>query len=216
MRTWELSKAGQRLTPNAYRSGCYQRALAVLQDETGDSGYRTSAANSLQQAVTRAYAKHCAGCESLQQTEDRDAPQQRPDPDQTNHTQEKLAAKLDKQQQRRKQQQQRHEHSKKLSKQRHEHKVKLRQAEFAAQMKQQRQRQSESMQQLERRKQELEQQLQQHKQDSAAITQAEQDAMRDLLAAPQEKLTKVQEQKAAAEAQLAQVALHRCPLVLLC
>lgn len=212
VRTWEFTKAGPRMSPLAYRSGCYKRAIAVLQEENGDDCSRASVAASLHKAIHQSHAKHVVDPKpsSTGQVESASASQLLPASDNSKQKQEKLHAKAIKEQLRRQRQEERHEHNKRLWQQRYEQKLSTRQQELAVQVKQRREQQMETMQQLERQKQALEQQVQQNKQASAAIIQAAQDGGKDLTAGPQTQLSKIQNTKAAAEEQLATVSCGAC------
>ena len=207
VRTWELTKAGPRMSLVAYRSGCYKRAITVLQDENGDSDSRASAAASLHKAIQNAHVRQVADSRpaSTEQAESGGAAQLLPGSDKATQKQEKLDTTAIRQHLRRQRQEERLEHNKKLWQQRYEQKMRARQHQLAVQVQQRREQQTETMEQLERQKQALEQQVQQNKHASAAIIQAEQVHTKDLTSGLQAQLTEVQQKKAVAEEQLAKV-----------
>ena len=196
VRSWELSKAGTRMDPSAYRTGLCKRAVVLL--GSCDSATRMSAAHSLQQAVANAHASCTA--------DSRPAPTlQQLTTNSETHRRETHNTRLLKQQLRRQRQEQRHEQNKLLWQQRHEEKIKRRHEQLEQQVKQQRQQQVEAVQQLEHQKHGLYLQLQQHKQDAAAILEAIQTESKDMVAAPLESLRSVQQEKRTAEEQLTKV-----------
>lgn len=213
MRSWEVSKAGQRMGLSAYRSGLYKRAVVLLQHENHDSASRASTAHSLQKAISIAHT-NCTADSRVAPTvpQTQSAAQQQVSSDKEKQRREAHNAKLLKQQLRRQRQQQRHEQNKRLWQQRHEEKVKSRQEQLEQQAKQQRQQQVEAMQQLEQQRHGLCRQLEQHKQDAAAIMEAPQNVRKDLVAAPLESLTSVQDKKSSADEQLTKVLFVRMHL----
>ena len=210
MRSWEVSKAGQRMGLSAYRSGLYKRAVVLLQNENHDSASRASAAHSLQKAISIAHM-NCTADSRLAPTVPHtpSEAQQQLSSVKENQRREAHNAKVLKQQLRRRRQQQRHEHNKRVWQERHENKVKSRQEQLEQQAKQQRQQQVDAMQKLEQQRQGLCQQLEQHKQAAAAVMEAPQNDRKDLVAPLLESLRSVQEKKSSAEEQLAKVLFAR-------
>ncbi|KAL3144941.1 hypothetical protein ABBQ32_003447 [Trebouxia sp. C0010 RCD-2024] len=208
VRSWELTKAAPKIGLSAYRSGLYKRAIVVLQDQSYDSAGRASTAHSLQRVLSNAHANYTdCSLAPPEQAETNGAGQEQQSSSERKVQKQNDHAKLLMQHLRRQRQQQRHEQNKRLWQHRHEQKVKLRQEQLELQIKQQRQQQDQALLQLEQQKQSLWQKQQQHKQESAAITEALKSKQKSLVAAPLEKLSRIQEKKAAAEDQLAKASL---------
>ncbi|KAL0054473.1 hypothetical protein WJX82_009341 [Trebouxia sp. C0006] len=53
----EGQKSSHRLTPGAFRSGCYKRAITILQHDSGDYSGRDATAASLYRLLTSANSK---------------------------------------------------------------------------------------------------------------------------------------------------------------
>ncbi|DBB13230.1 TPA: hypothetical protein ACH3X3_004976 [Trebouxia sp. C0006] len=170
----EGQKSSHRLTPGAFRSGCYKRAITILQHDSGDYSGRDATAASLYRLLTSANSK------------------------------DKLQVKIIKEQLRRERQEQRHEQNKQLWQRRHEEKIRLRQQNLAARTRQQEEVRKEQLYKLEQQQQKLVQQLEDHKQNSADQNGADpMSVASDASAAPQRQLLQVQQLRSKAEVQLA-------------
>lgn len=208
-RVFEVHKSSQRLSASAFRSGCYKRAITILQNENGDDVGRDATVASLYRLLTNANRKIAsqttAAPSSAGQPEVMLSQNQNPSTKEQ-QVQDKLQVKLIKEQLRRKRQEQRHEQNKHLWQQRLDEKVRLRQQDLAARVRQQEVARNERLHNLKQQQQKLEQQLEEHKQRSADLTCADPvSVVSDIFAAPQKQLLKVQQFKTQAKIQLALV-----------
>ncbi len=208
LKTFEVQqKTPPKLSPAAFRSGCYKRAITIVQNEHADNAGRDATAASLYRLVVTANRKLATESKDASGQEAGSFSQQHNQPDKENHRQDKLQVQLIKQQ-RRERQEQRHEQIKHIWQRRHEEKVKLRQEELAARTRQQEEERNDRIRKLQDRQQGLQEQLQQHRQKSVELSKPE-ELIRttDKVAAPQKQLLEVQDMKAKAEQQLAMVRL---------
>ncbi len=208
-RVFEVHKSSHRLSASAFRSGCYKRAITILQNESGDDAGRDATATSLYRLLTNANRKmasqRTAAPSSAGQREV-ELPQKQHPSTKEKQQQDKLQVKLIKEQLRRKRQEHRHEQNKQLWQRRHDEKVRLRQQDLAARVRQQEEARNERLYKLKQQQQKLEQQLEEHKQSSADLTCADPvSVVSDISAAPQKQLLEVQQFKTQAEVQLALV-----------
>ncbi|KAL0022031.1 hypothetical protein WJX77_007887 [Trebouxia sp. C0004] len=206
-RVFEVHKSSHRLSSSAFRSGCYKRAITILQNESGDYAGRDATAASLYRLLTNANRKLASQTSAaLSNAGQREiAPSQNQNPSaQEKQKQDKLQVTVIKEQLRRERQEQRHEQNKQLWQRRQEEKVRLRQQELAARVRQQEEARNEQLHKLKQQQQKLEQQLEEHKQSSASLTCADPVAIvSNISAAPQKQLLEVQQFKSKAEVQLA-------------
>jgi len=205
-RVFELHKSSHRLSASAFRSGCYKRAITILQNESGDDAGRDATATSLYRLLMNANRKlksqTTAAPSSAGQREVELPQKQNP----SRQKQDKLQVKLIKEQLRRNRQEQRHEQNKELWQRRHDEKVRLRQQDLAARVRQQEEARNEQLHKLKQQQLKLEQQLEEHKQSSADLTCADPvSIVTDTSTAPQKQLLEVQQLKTKAEVQLALV-----------
>ncbi len=202
----ETQKSSHRLSPGAFRSGCYKRAITILQNNNEDYSGRDATAASLYRLLTSANRKMASQAKAAPSS-----PGQRetaPSLSAKEKLQDKLQAKVIREQLRRERQEQRHEQNKQLWQRRHEEKIRLRQQDLAARTRQQEEFRKEQLHKLEQQQQKLVQQLEDHKQSSADQNGADpiSDAS-DASVAPQTQLLQVQQLRSKAEVQLA---LVRC------
>ena len=204
----EGQKSSHRLTPGAFRSGCYKRAITILQHESGDYSGRDATAASLYRLLTSANSKvtSLAKVAPSSPGQPETAPLQHQNPSAKEKLQDKLQVKIIKEQLRRERQQQRHEQNKQLWQRRHEEKIRLRQQNLAARTRQQEEVRKEQLHKLEQQQQKLVQQLEDHKQNSADQNGADpMSVASDASVAPQRQLLQVQQLRSKAEVQLASV-----------
>jgi len=203
----EGHKSSHRLTPSAFRSGCYKRAITILQYENGDYSGREATAAPLYRLLTSANRKMTsqAKAEPSSPGQRETAPSQHQNPSAKENLQDKLQVKLIREQLRRERQEQRHEQNKQLWQRRHEEKIRLRQQDLAAWTRQQEEVRKEQLHKLEQQQQKLVQQLEDHQQNSADQNGANPISVAS--AAPQMQLLQVQQSRSKAEVQLA---LVRC------
>lgn len=205
-RVFEVHKSLHRLSASAFRSGCYKRAITILQNESGDDAGRDATATSLYRLLMNANKKLAsqttAAPSSAGQREVELPQKQNP----SRQKQDKLQVKLIKEQLRRKRQEHRDEQNKQLWQRRHDEKVRLRQQDLAVRVRQQEEARDEQLHKLKQQQLQLEQQLEEHKQSSAGLTCADPvSIVTDISAAPQKQLLEVQQLKTKAEVQLALV-----------
>lgn len=205
-RVFEVHKSSHRLSASAFRSGCYKRAMTILQNESGDDAGRDATATSLYRLLMNANTKMAsqttAAPSSAGQSEVGLPQKQNP----SRQKQDKLQVNLIKEQLRQKRQEQRHEQNKQVWQRRHDEKVRLRQQDLASRVKQQQEARNEQLHKLKQQQFKLEQQLEEHKQSSADLACADPAfIVSDMSAAPQKQLLEVQQLKTKAEVQLALV-----------
>ena len=217
-RVFEVHKSSHRLSASAFRSGCYKRALTILQNENGDDAGRDATATSIYRLLTNAnrkMASQTTAAPSIVGQREVALPQKQNVSTKEKQKQDKLQVKLIKEQVRRKRQEQRHEQNKQLWQRRHDEKVSLRQQDLAARVRQQEEARNEQLHKLKQQQQMLEQQLEEHKQSSADLICADPlSIVSDVSAVPQKRLLEVQQFKTKAEAQLALVRSTGCVLAL--
>ena len=208
-RVFEVQKASHRLSSSVFRSGCYNRAITILQNESGDYAGRDATAASLYRLFTNANRKLASQTSAAPSNAGQRevTPSQNQNPSiKEKQKQDKLQVKVIKEQLRRERQKQRHEQNKQLWQRRHEEKVRLRQQDLAARVRQQEEARNEQLHKLKQQQQKLEQQLEEHKQSSAELICADPvSVVSDVSAAPQKRLLEVQQFKTKAEVQLALV-----------
>lgn len=194
-----------KVAPAAFRSGCYKRAVTLLQEEDGDCTSRDATAASLYRLLANAnrqVAKDSRDAANAAGHSEAPATQQQTDKEP--QTKDRIQVKLIKQQLRRQRQEQRQDHTRQLWQQRYEEKLKIRQQELAARIKQQDGDREEQLQKLRKQEQGLQQQLKQHRQQSASPISPLSET-KSAAAAPLKKLQQLHEMKAKAEEQLAMV-----------
>lgn len=208
VKTFEAQKS-QKMALDTFRSGCYERAVAILQSSEC-TGTQQATAESLHRLL------QAAGADSIRA----ELPEQDADfvyQEQLNAEaarQAKLMAKANKLQLRRERQQRRHEQSMALRQKRYDEKVKARQLEFTAQVLQRKSQQTSHLQHLVEQQQHLQEVLANHQQSSAELlSNAPSDSSKEALAAVQQELQDVQSRKARAEQQLRMVS-HVLPILL--
>ncbi len=205
----EGHKSSHRLSPGAFPSGCYRKAITVLQHENGFYSGHDATAACLNRLLTSANRKMASQSKAAPSS-----PGQRETaclpvcPSAKEILQDKLQVKVIKERLRRERQEQRHEHNKQLWQRRHEEKIRLRQQDLAARSRQQEEVRKEQLHKIEQQQQKLMQQLEDHKRNSADQNGADPvSAVSDASAAPQKQLLLVQQLRSQAEVQLA---LVRC------
>lgn len=201
----------QKIALDTVRSGCYKRAVAILQS-TERTGTQQATAESLHRLL------QAAGAENIQaEIPEQDA--QFLYQEQVNAEaarQDKLQAKANKQQLRRERQQRRHEQKMAVRQQRYDDKVKARQKDFKQQISKRRTQQESSLQQLKEQQRSLQEQLADHQQSSAQLlNSAPVESSEHALAALQKELQDAQTSKAQAEEQL-QLVRNSMPLQAFC
>lgn len=211
-RVFEMQKSAHKLSPAAFRSGCYQRAITLLHSEDGDYTGRDATAASLCRLLANANRKVAVQANnqaSNNRQPESSSSQHQNQSDKENHGRDMAHLRSIKQQLRRQRQEQRHEQHKQLWQRRHEDKVRLRQQGLAARSRQQDEERNKQMQKLQHQQQSLEQRLEQHRQQSTELTGVEStpaDAERAIVL--QQQLVEVQQMRAKAEEQLAMVNPH--------
>ncbi|DBA98205.1 TPA: hypothetical protein ACH3X1_001133 [Trebouxia sp. C0004] len=202
-RVLEAQKSSHRLSPAAFRSGCYKRAITILQNETGDYSGRDATASSLYCWLTNANRKMASKAPPSSPGQRETAPSQHQNPSAKEKLQDKLEVKVIKEQLRRERQEQRHEQNKQLWQRRHKEKVRLRHQDLAARIRQQEEDRKEQLYKHEQQ-QKLVQHLEDRKQNSADQDAADPVSVEsDTSAAPQQQLLQVRQLRSKAEVQLA-------------
>ena len=204
----EAQKSSHRLSPRSFRSGCYKRAITLVQHENGDYSGRDATAAALHRLLTSATRKIASQAKAAPSSpgQRQTAPSQHQNPSAKEKLQDKLHLKVIKEQLRRERQEQRHAQKKQLWQRRHEEKIVLRQQDLAASVRKQEEVRKEQLHKLEQQQQKLVQQLEDHKQNSADQNGADpMSVASDASAAPQRQLLQVQQLRSKAEVQLASV-----------
>ena len=186
VKSFDAQRASPKLTPSAFRSGCYKRAIALLENEDSESIDRDPTAISLYRLLARARQKVAADAG--------EQPQVHPTADLTQR--DKRTQKHSKQQEQRRVQQQRQRE-----------KSRLRQQGLAAQRQLKAEDRQQKLQALaEKQATVKEKQLEQQRHQDAQQTR-QKGALKevDLVLSAQQQCQEAQQQKAKAEQQLAKV-----------
>ena len=165
----EAQKSSHRLSSRAFRSGCYTRAITILQNENGDYSGRDATAASLYRLLTSANRKMASQATSAPSSpgQRETAPSQHQNPSAQEKLQDKLQVQDIKEHLRRERQEQRREQNNQLWQRRHEEKIRPRPQDLAAGTRQLEEVREEQLHKLEQQQQKLVQQLEDHKQISA-------------------------------------------------
>ena len=205
VKVFEMQKP-QRMAIDIARSGCYERAVAILRN-TEHTGTQQATAEALHRLLTAAGAGSVPAEGSQQDAELKHQEQLKAE----SAWQDKLQAKANRQQLRRERQQQRHEQSMALRRHKYVDKVNALQKAFEDRVTKQKEQQTSSLQQLMEQQCSLQQQLARHQESLAhSLSSMPEDNNEQALTTLQLQLKVAQTKRGQAEKQLQLVRLVLC------